>query len=193
MSTPSAIDFRAQGPRIYHVRPDHPLAAAVTVELAIEYSTRYGASAGAIHQRMRARPAADFTPPTGDLVVLVEHGEPLAGGGFRRSDRTTAELKRVWTAREQRRRGLASRVLAELETMMVRLGYRRAFATTGDRQPEARSLYRASGYTEVGGAERDGGGCRFEKLLGSAELGGARVPGTADPARGIGRRDVYLV
>ncbi|WP_280422464.1 GNAT family N-acetyltransferase [Nocardia carnea] len=162
MSTPSVIDERARGPRIHRIAPDHPLAAAVLVELAIEYSTRYTASAGAIHRRMSDRPATDFAAPDGGLVVLVENGEPVASGSFRRVDATTAELKRFWTVRDQRRRGLATRVLAELEAGMVRFGYLRAIAVTGDGQPEARGLYPAAGYDEVSAAGRR---YSFEKVL----------------------------
>ncbi|WP_431941483.1 GNAT family N-acetyltransferase [Nocardia grenadensis] len=97
------------------------------------------------------------------------------GGGFRRFDPTTAEVQCVWTARELRRRGLATRVLAELEAEMVRLGYREAFVTAGDRQPEARALYRAASYAEVGsGAGRLS---RFAKALGA----GARQLGVTPP------------
>lgn len=162
MRTLSAIDRRTRERHIHHVRPDHPLAAALLAELAIEYSIRYGGTAGAIHRRLRDRPATDFLAPHGDLVVLMEHGEPVAGGAFRRVDATTGELKRLWTAREQRRRGLAGQVLAELEAGMARLGYRRAFATVGDRQPEARGLYTAAGYAEVSEIGRR---FRFEKIL----------------------------
>ncbi|MEU4314721.1 GNAT family N-acetyltransferase [Nocardia sp. NPDC024068] len=167
MSTRARIGGRARGPRVYHVRADHPLAAAVLAELAIEYSARYGDTAGSIHRRMRERPPAEFTAPHGDLLVLVEHGEPVAGGGFRRVDGTTAEMKRVWTERAQRRRGLATRVLAELESEMIRLGYRQVLAATGDQQPEARGLYTAAGYTEAGAATagRRGPRFRFEKAL----------------------------
>ncbi|MGW0183710.1 GNAT family N-acetyltransferase [Nocardia sp. NPDC003345] len=182
MSTPATIGERARGPRIYHVRADHPLAAAVLAELAIEYSARYGGTAGAIHRRMRERPPAEFLAPHGDLLVLVEHGEPVAGGGFRRVDGITAEMKRVWTDRTQRRRGLATRVLAELEAEMIRLGYRQVLAATGDRQPEARGLYAAAGYTESGTpvAGRRGPRLWFEKALHIPEHSGlGRAPAVA--------------
>ncbi|WP_328392446.1 GNAT family N-acetyltransferase [Nocardia sp. NBC_00416] len=192
MGTPSAIDVRARGPRLYHVQQDHPLAIALLAELAIDYSTRYGDTAGAIHHRLRDCPAADFADPLGDLVVLVEHGEPVAGGGFRRRDPTTAELERVWTAREQRRRGLATRVLAELEAGMIRLGYRQACAAIGDRQPEARRLYTTAGYTEVrSGPQRRDRPFRFEKVLGADPLVRGGTPeGAAIPIPGRVRRRV---
>lgn len=187
MGTPSAIDTRARGPRLYHVHQDHPLAVVLLAELAIDHSIRYGGTAGAIHRRLRDCPAADYSAPDGDLLVLVDHGDPVAGGGFRRFDPTTAEIQRVWTARERRRRGLATRVLAELEAEMVRLGYREAFVTAGDRQSEARALYQAAGYAEVG----SGAGClfRFAKALGAgARQLGATSPGGAALIRGRGRR-----
>ncbi|WP_327147440.1 GNAT family N-acetyltransferase [Nocardia sp. NBC_01329] len=176
MGTPSAIDMRARGLRLYHVHQEHPLAVALLAELAIDHSIRYGDTAGAIHRRLRDCPATDFAAPDGDLLVLVDHGGPVAGGGFRRGDATTAELKRVWTAREHRRAGLATRVLAELEAEMIRLGYRRVAATVGDRQPEARALYTAAEFAEVAsGIARL---CRFEKDLGT----GARPLGTQSGA-----------
>jgi GNAT superfamily N-acetyltransferase len=187
VGTPSVIDTRARGPRLYRVHQDHPLAVALLAELAIDHSIRYGGTAGAIHRRLRDCPAADYSAPDGDLLVLVDHGDPVAGGGFRRLDPATAEIQRVWTAREHRRGGLATRVLAELEAEMVRLGYREALVTAGDRQPEARALYRAAGYAEVG----TGAGCffRFAKALGAgARQLGTTTPGAAARTRGRGRR-----
>lgn len=46
-----------------------------------------------------------------------------------------------------RRRGLARRVLAELERLAAARGYRSVYLTTGPRQPEAKHLYLNSGYT----------------------------------------------
>ena len=88
----------------------------------------------------------DFEPPHGTFLVLTENGETVAGGALRRRDPDTAEVKRVWTANRHRRRGLARRVLTELERAAVDLGYRSIYLTTGPRQPEARSLYLSSGY-----------------------------------------------
>ncbi|AHH18707.1 acetyltransferase (GNAT) family protein [Nocardia nova SH22a] len=134
---------------VFHVRQSDPMVAPLLAELAIEYSGRYGGSAGEVHADLVNHPAADFAAPHGDLLVVVEDGEPVAGGAFRRYDEQTAELKRIWTAREHRRRGLATFVLAELEAEALRRGYRRIFLTTGPRQPEAVALYRAAGYTPL--------------------------------------------
>ena len=134
---------------VFHVHQYDPMVAPLLAELAIEYSDRYGGSAGEVHANLVNHPASDFAAPHGDLLVVVEDGEPVAGGAFRRYDEQTAELKRIWTAREHRRRGLATFVLAELEAEALRRGYHRIFLTTGPRQQEAVAPYRSAGYTPL--------------------------------------------
>lgn len=66
-----------------------------------------------------------------------------------RFDESTAEFKRIWTHSDHLGRGLASRVLAELEAEALRLGYTQVYLTTGPRQPEAVRLYLKNGYTPL--------------------------------------------
>ncbi|WP_028923092.1 GNAT family N-acetyltransferase [Pseudonocardia acaciae] len=126
-----------------------PLVVPMLTELSHEYWSRYGDGHGFadIPAEMHAR--SDFDPPDGGLVLLLADGEPIAGGAFRRYDRRTAELKRIWTHSAHRRRGLARRVLTELEREIAARGYRRIYLTTGPRQPEAQGLYLATGYTPL--------------------------------------------
>ncbi|MET9295674.1 GNAT family N-acetyltransferase [Streptomyces sp. NPDC003077] len=124
----------------------HPLARPMLAELEDEYLRRYGASA---RREMTRYPAGDFAPPDGVLLLLLEDGDPVAGGAFRRYDATGAELKRIWTHSAHRRRGLARRVVTELERIARARGYRRVFLTTGSRQPEAKALYLSAGYTPL--------------------------------------------
>lgn len=135
--------------RVCAVRQDDPLAAPLLAELAVEYSSRYGGVADEVRHDLTTYPTAEFAPPDGALLVVVEHEKPVAGGAFRRYDETTAELKRIWTARAHRRRGLGRFVLAHLEYEIARRGYRRVYLTTGPRQPEAVALYNAAGYTAL--------------------------------------------
>lgn len=123
-----------------------PLVAPMLRQLGDEYSARYGKDA---HAEMARYPGAEFEPPDGVLLLLLERGEPVAGGAYRRYDARTAELKRIWTHAAQRRRGLARRVVAELERTAASSGYRRVYLTTGPRQPEARALYLAAGYSPL--------------------------------------------
>lgn len=140
-------------------------------ELGDEYSVRYGKDA---HAEISRYPDEEFTEPYGGLLLLLlEGGEPVAGGAFRRYDATTAELKRIWTHSAHRRRGLARRVLAELERAAGARGYRRIHLTTGPRQPEARGLYLATGYTPLFDTEADPetiGPLPFEKHLAVRDL-----------------------
>lgn len=113
-------------------------------ELVVEYGTRYGRISA--QSELTEVPVTDFEAPYGTFLVLIENGTTIAGGAIRRFDDQTAEVKRVWTSSQHRRRGLARRLMAELERAAADLGYRRMHLTTGPRQPEARSLYLAGGY-----------------------------------------------
>ncbi|CAL9662126.1 hypothetical protein SUDANB105_07060 [Streptomyces sp. enrichment culture] len=75
---------------------------------------------------------------------------------------------RIRTHSAHRRRGLARRVVAELEREALARGYRRVYLTTGPRQPEARGLYLATGYTPLFDTHADPetiGPLPFEKHL----------------------------
>ncbi|WTG93824.1 GNAT family N-acetyltransferase [Kitasatospora sp. NBC_01560] len=125
---------------------DDPLAGPLLQGLTEEYVGRYG-EAG--RTEMTRYPQDAFAEPAGVLLLLLEEGEPVAGGAYKRYDARTAEVKRMWTHSAHRRRGLARRVLAELESAAAAVGYTRIFLTTGPLQPEARGLYLATGYTPL--------------------------------------------
>ncbi|MGV0836330.1 GNAT family N-acetyltransferase [Mycolicibacterium thermoresistibile] len=142
VSTVEDLSFRAVG---QHDELAEPLLA----ELAVEYSERYGSTVEQVAAWLRSAPAAEFDPPDGGLVVGLWRGQPVTGGAFRRFDADTAELKRIWTDRRYRRRGLGQALLAELERRITARGYRRIYLTTGDRQPEAEALYLSTGYERL--------------------------------------------
>lgn len=134
-----------------YTSPADPLVKPLIDDLIREYDGRYGDlfdRDGAVVELNRYPPEA-FAPPAGNFVLLLRDGEPIGGGAFKRYDEHTAEVKRMWTRRDQRRQGLASRVLRELEAQAVRQGYARFYLTTGFRQPEAAGLYLTSGYTPL--------------------------------------------
>jgi GNAT superfamily N-acetyltransferase len=162
--------------RVCAVTQDDPLAAPLLAELAVEYSSRYGGIADEVRRDLTTYPAAEFAPPDGALLVVVENKKPVAGGAFRRYDETTAELKRIWTAREHRRRGLGRFVLAQLEAEIAR----RVYLTNGPRQPEAVALYNAAGYTALARDIELGIGRLhpFEKYLVPGSPADAGEPGT---------------
>ena len=133
--------------RVEAVRVSDPKVAPLLADLAVEYGTRYRLiDSGAELARF---PDAEFASPNGAFLILTHDGETVAGGAIRRCDAETAEVKRVWTSPRHRRRGLARRVMEELEAKAAELGYSKIYLTTGPRQPEASGLYLASGYTPL--------------------------------------------
>ncbi len=145
-------------------------ARVVLEDLEREYDTRYGdLLTEPAAAEITRYPPESFGPPHGAFVVLERDGEVVAGGAFMRLDDDTAELKRIWTHPDHRRRGLSRLIVTELEAEAARRGYRRVFLTTGPRQPEAVGLYRSAGYSDAVWPD-DGElvGFAFEKALAAA-------------------------
>jgi GNAT superfamily N-acetyltransferase len=137
------------GFELREVHLSDPLVRPLLSELAVEYGSRYPELHRTGVSELDRYPAEEFAPPRGALLLLLADGEPVAGGAYRRYDRRTAELKRIWTHSAHRRRGLARRIVSALETSATRRGYARVYLTTGPRQPEARALYLAAGYSAL--------------------------------------------
>ena len=112
--------------------------------LTHEYDTRYGENV-----EMTMASEEEFDPPSGLFVVLMDGSMTAAGGGFRRYDTTTCEVKRMWTHPDYRRLGLAARVLGALEEAARNAGYIRLILETGPRQPEAEAFYAKRGYKRI--------------------------------------------
>lgn len=144
MSVPTAHQLR-----FVAVSQNDSVVAPLLAGLADEYARRYGGTAEAIVGWLRRYPVLDFAAPNGGMKIGLLGRRPVTGGAFRRFDATTAELKRIWTDAAYRRRGYAAELLAELENDIASRGYRRVYLTTGDRQPEAEALYRATGYARL--------------------------------------------
>ena len=135
-----------------------PAVAPLLEWLASAYRSWYGAPDEVV--------PGEFEPPSGAFVVLVDQdGETVAGGGFRRVEDDVCEVKRVWTAPGHRRRGHATRVLAELEALARERGYRWLRLETGPAQPEAEAMYRALGYRHTPWQAHYPSALAFEKDL----------------------------
>jgi GNAT superfamily N-acetyltransferase len=130
---------------------DDELAQPLLAELAVEYANRYGRPVSTVLAWLTDNPTDEFAPPDGGMLIGLLDDRPVTGGGFRRFDAETAELKRIWTDSAHRRRGYAVALLAELEAEIAARGYRKIYLMTGDRQPEAEELYLATGYTRLAG------------------------------------------
>jgi len=123
------------------VRLSDEEAAPLLDGLSQEYDARYGANV-----EMTRASTDEFDPPSGLFLVLMDGPLTVCGGGFRRHDQATCEVKRMWTHPDYRRRGLATRVLGALEHAAREAGYSRLILETGPNQPEAETLYVNRGY-----------------------------------------------
>ncbi len=113
-----------------------PEVAPLLANMAEVYHTLYGEN-----DEMAHAVAPEFDPPSGCFVILL-HGEmTVAGGGFRRVDDRTCEVKRMWTHSSYRRMGYAAQILGHLTARARQADYSRLILETGPRQPEAASLY----------------------------------------------------
>ena len=83
------------------------------------------------------------------VVVLYEDNIPVACGAIKHYDPETSEVKRMYTKNLSRGKGLAGKVLADLEAWAFSLGYKRCLLETGVNQPEAIRLYNKAGYQRI--------------------------------------------
>ncbi|MGW0825138.1 GNAT family N-acetyltransferase [Streptomyces sp. NPDC002845] len=128
---------------------DHPDAVKLNDQVQAEYAARYNDDGDATVVE-----PADFAPPRGlYLIAYDERDRPVATGGWRAQEKNDegyadgdAEIKRMYVIEEARGRGLARRILAALEEDARAAGRTRMVLETGQKQPEAVTLYTSSGY-----------------------------------------------
>lgn len=102
------------------------------------------------------------------VIVAYEADKPAGCGAIKEYKPDTMEIKRMYVRPENRKKGIASKILAELEIWAGELSYSKCILETGKGQPEAIELYRKRGYTlipnygQYAGVENS---LCFEKLL----------------------------
>jgi len=122
-----------------------PEAAALIAALNADLSARYPEE-GACHFSLDAVEVEEIR---GAFLVARVRGEPAGCGAIRRIEAGTGELKRMYVVPSFRRRGIAARLLAALETEARRLQLERVVLESGVRQPEALELYGRAGYVVI--------------------------------------------
>lgn len=102
------------------------------------------------------------------VVVAYYDSKAMACGGLKQYSSEAVEIKRMYTAPDGRRKGLASLVLKELEAWALELDYKKCVLETGKRQPEAIALYHKNGYKPITNygpySEMENSVC-FEKVI----------------------------
>jgi GNAT superfamily N-acetyltransferase len=123
--------------------PRTPEAAALIACLLQEYGWRYGDDGdGDFRLEQALAPRAVF------LLARLD-GRAVACGAVHPWSADVAEIKRMYVEPEVRRRGIARRLLDELEAFARRHGFRSARLETGVMQPEALRLYETAGYHQI--------------------------------------------
>lgn len=82
-------------------------------------------------------------------VVAYENNVPVACGAIKYYDEETFEVKRMFTLPAYRGKGIAGKVLNELEKWAKELLANRCVLETGINQPEAIALYQKLGYWRI--------------------------------------------
>lgn len=102
------------------------------------------------------------------VIVAYENGKPVGCGAIKEYAPKIMEIKRMYTAPESRGKGIASKILTELENWASELSYEKCILETGKKQPEAIGLYKKNGYKLIPNygqyAEIENSVC-FEKVV----------------------------
>jgi DNA-binding MarR family transcriptional regulator/GNAT superfamily N-acetyltransferase len=112
-------------------------------ELAARFETGFDAGAD------ESARIEDMAPPSGLFVIARLDGDAVGCGGFKRVDKATGEIKRVWTAPSARGMGVARRVVRALEGAAREAGVKTLRLDTNRALTEAHALYRSEGYREI--------------------------------------------
>ncbi len=76
------------------------------------------------------------------VVVAYEHEKPVGCGAMKAYEADTMEVKRMFVLPESRNKGIATKILSELEKWAGELAYNKCILETGKQQPEAIRLYK---------------------------------------------------
>jgi len=83
------------------------------------------------------------------VVLAFEDDKPIGCGAIKEFGQEAMEIKRMYVSPESRNKGLASKILIELESWARELNYPKCILETGIRQPDAIALYRKNGYRQI--------------------------------------------
>ena len=81
-----------------------------------------------------------------NAVIAYENENAVGIGAYKEYDSETVEMKRMYTLPDYRGKGIASKILTELELWAKEENYKIAVLETGFLQTDAISLYQKLGY-----------------------------------------------
>ncbi|WP_400080450.1 GNAT family N-acetyltransferase [Winogradskyella sp. R77965] len=80
------------------------------------------------------------------VVIAYLNDKPAGCGAFKAFNKTSVEIKRMYTSTETRGKGIATQILNELEDWAKELGFSSCVLETGIRQTEAVQFYKKNLY-----------------------------------------------
>ena len=83
------------------------------------------------------------------VVVAYDNHHPVGCGAIKEYSPIAMEIKRMYTSPAARGKGVATKVLTELERWTAELSYKKCLLETGIKQPEAIGLYQKCGYKPI--------------------------------------------
>lgn len=83
------------------------------------------------------------------VIIFYYKNLPVSCGAMKVFDYQTLEIKRMFTLPNYRGNGYSSKVLSELEKWATEMKYKQCVLETGQKQPEAISLYKKNGYLPI--------------------------------------------
>lgn len=83
------------------------------------------------------------------VIVAYEDGQAVACGAIKEYEPGVMEVKRMYTSPDSRGKGIAGKILSELETWAAELNYQKCVLETGKTQVAAIHLYGKSGYKTI--------------------------------------------
>ena len=84
-----------------------------------------------------------------EVLIAFENNLPVGCGAFRTYTENTVEIKRMYVPELNRNKGIASKILDELEAWAKELGNTKCILETGILQVEAIGLYTKNGYEKI--------------------------------------------
>jgi putative acetyltransferase len=81
-----------------------------------------------------------------EAIVIYNDNKPVGCGCLRKVDADTAEVKRMFVLPSERKKGIATLVLKELEKYAAELGYKKIILETGKSLTKAVQLYQKHQY-----------------------------------------------
>jgi len=83
------------------------------------------------------------------VIVAYQNDKAVSCGALKEFSPKVMEIKRMFTVPEYRGKGIASRVLAQLEAWAKEMQFEKCILETGKAQPEAIALYSKNGYSII--------------------------------------------